>query len=1849
MTADAPTLPSAVAGEATEDAPRPADEAARSDRSPPPDAPNDPGRPAAPAEPDLADLERLLGDLVVEGEIARTPRAAVYRVRVGTSEDDRPLALKVALQPSDADDLARFRHEASLLSEVRHPNVVEVREVGVLQGQFPFLVMELVDPYPGPACPGAKGSGTKQRNGHTGALPPWATVYDLAFQAAAGLAHIHRLGVVHLDVKPGNLGLAAATDGTGDAGGRLKILDFGLAQDLRDPLDRLIRGTLAYMAPEVLLQDAWDHRADLYSLGLTLLEIATGSLPFAPGDDSAAIRFHLEGAMPDPRSLRAGMPEPLAEILARLLRRDPRERFPSAGRLLEELARVTGRTVADEEVARLALGPRRVLTSRLVGREIELARLTEALTGAQAGTSRVVVCEGVEGVGKSRLLREFRLLAAVQGAQVGFGRAEGERTRPLRPLLQALDRLGIEVQPPETASPTAGDERGRFLFYREISRRLAEASHARDATLVLALEDLHLAGAETEELLQFLAADLGSSRVLVVGCQRPAQAVAPGAPPAAERAIERLDGDDARSIDGEVVELLELRPLGPDATARLVQASLGFERREALPDAVLDWVVERSGGLPGRIQQLLRHAVDEGGLVLRDGGWKIRPQVLERLAQDQSALDWQRLEALPETLRELLEATAVIGGPFRLDTVARLLDRDAGPIYRDLAELVTRGFLERSQEGGATLYSFAGEHLGHNLYAGLEGGRRTELHRTLAALFEKRLTAGGDPELVSAVAEHYWRAGDRTESLPHLLEAARRAAQVHGHAEAAMLYRRAAEAAEATGDELAAVHAILGQARALARTGHAGRALRLYQALLDTPERIVHYTRDDGDAARVLQARLALEKGRLHGRLGEHEVALSTFEAGLGALLDDGPDGAPERGDDRLDLESELRHGAAVALRDLGQPDAAFDAARSALRRAGAAGLDRQRAFLLNTLSRMFYARGDWKRAGHLARRGLTVAERTGDPWLAILLRNSLAMVRWKTGEFAVALELFTENLAASERLNDPWGQLAALNNLGILRCSRGEWREARRLLSRSLSMNRRLGARESEAVAQINLAEVDEVLGDWRRARRHARRALDLLHGPSGTADRLATLTQLASLERKTGHLDEAERRLAEVLQGAREAGGRDLETQALLQRGQLEADRGQVGRATATLEQALELARDSETGELLGRIQLAAAEVALARGDRDAAATHSREARRQVDELGDRLTGARLLAIEARLAAGEGDDGGTPRTQRSERLFAESIERLEAIGAPYELARSLYEWGLTTGSVELATERLQRALDGFEDLGAELDAERTRGAIARIRENHSAQGAAGAGSGLSDATLHEVMRVINSTLDLDEVLDATMDMALERIGAERGMVVLADALTGELDVAVARNISRGENERSNGTEQRQLSESVVRRVLSSGEPILAVDAISDSRFAGAESIIASHILSILCVPLEIRDRKAGAIYVDHCHTRHLFSRTDLEFLQAFADGAAVAIDNARLYGELDDARRRLKAENEHLRREILASHHLGGLIGKSRSVLELKETLERVAQSTSTVLIRGESGTGKGLVGRIIHNISPRRKGPFIHFNCAALPETLVESELFGHEKGAFTGATDRKPGRFELADGGTIFLDEIGKISKAIQAKLLRVVEDKEFERVGGTRTHRTDVRIIAATNLNLEEAIERNDFREDLYYRLNIIPIVLPPLRERREDIPYLLQHFMERISRDLGLPAKRFDPAVLDLFDGHQWPGNVRELEAAVHRALVLSPPEREELGVDDFHWISADCQADVTPPEIASLAPEAIDLSNDGYQRMIDTVDRQLIEAALVQSDGKIREAARLLGIARNTLKAKMQRFEIEP
>jgi Nif-specific regulatory protein len=1725
--------------------------------------------------PDLSYLERLLGDVLFEGEIARTSRAVVHRVRTGSTPDSKPMALKVALAPSDAEDLVRFRHEVRLLSEARHPNVLEVYDFGVLPGGFPFLTMELLT---------GGGLVERFRSGN------WEEAYDLAIQAAAGLAHIHRQGVVHMDVKPQNLGLVGGSGGAPV----LKILDFGLAQATLGPLDRRIRGTLAYTAPEVLLQDRYDHRADLYSLGMTLFELSTGVLPSA-GDDLAAIRFHLEGELPDPRRLRPDLPPGLARVLSRLLRRDPAERYSSAGQLLADLGTAAGRRI---DAAEVALSGGSMLASRLVGREAALERLRSDLAAATEGRGGAVLIEGPEGVGKSRLLREFRLFAAIGGAQVGRGSGTAENPQPLGSFRQALGSLGIELGTAFEAPEAETDPRARYRLYREIALRIADRSAA-GSPLVLLLDDLHLDGREDEELLTLLAEELRTRKALVVASRRTLQ-------------------EPARKPDS--LPVLSLPPLDRVETAHLVDACLGVS---GLPASFYGWIFERSAGIPGEIHLLLRHLVEDQVLLYRDGEWKPSLAALSRWAGSTDTLEskeWQRIAALPAPDREVLEGAAVVAEPFSLETLTALLEGDSQVVYERLSTLVSQNYLELLQEAGGIRYVLSQRRFQQFLYAGIETERRVLLHRRLAVLLEERLL-WGEEDLDVAVAEHFWRAGERVRSLPYLLRAAEKATSVYGYPQAAGFYGRAAEAAAEAGDPEMEVRALVSQADALSAAGSYQRALRICEVLLGRPD--LHPSRSRDGAVR---ARMDLRKGRLHSRLGEHEAALDSYREGL--LQTTGM--APA---DVAEVEIDLLHGEAVALRDLADWDSAFSTARLALARAGREGHDRQRATLLNFLGMMYSRRGDWRRAGRLLRRGLRVAEKVGDEALCLKLRNNLGNVLFQTGDYEQALSHYSRNLAFCERTNDLWGEYFALNNLGTVEGSRGNWKGAREPFLRSLELTRRLGARENEVRARLNLGEAEEVLGNWARAQRHYERALRLLEDSPDHPERCAALIQLASLERKRGWSLEAERRAREALEGAERLEDRDLLAQASLQLGLIEKDRESLEAAEGYLLRARELAESAGTPQGLTRVCISLADLTLRLGEPAGAERYAQEARRQLGELGDRFLEAKLLSVEARLASARDE------VDRAEKLFAAGIRLLEELEAPYEHARSLYEWGLRTWNVDTSLRRLRRALSGFDRLGAETESKRTSGAIERIREHQRFSGGRGAST-----VLYEVIKVINSTLDLQKVLNQTMDLVLERLGAERGMIVFSDPLTRELEIAAARNLGREDEE-----EGRKLSESVVRKVIESREPILAVDALSDGRFTSSESIVARHIVSILCVPLAIRNRLVGAIYIDHRQSSHVFGQGDLEFLVAFADQAAVAIENARLYGELEAARLRLKEENDSLRREVLSSHNLGSLIGRSQAITDLKQTIERVARNPSTVLIRGESGTGKGLVARIIHSISPRRQAPFIHFNCAALPETLVESELFGHEKGAFTGAAGQKPGRFELAHHGTIFLDEIGKVSRSVQAKLLRVVEEKEFERVGGTRTLRADVRIIAATNLDLEEAITRNEFREDLFYRLNIIPVVLPPLRERREDIPYLVQHFLAKISRDLGRPPKELDPSVLDLFYAHAWPGNVRELEAAIHRAFVLSADET--LTLDDFGWIALHAQgakgAAARPPEVDGLRA-TVRLAEGGYEEALERYDRQLIAAALAQCGGKIRETSRLLGIARNTLRAKMKRYNLQ-
>jgi len=411
----------------------------------------------------------------------------------------------------------------------------------------------------------------------------------------------------------------------------------------------------------------------------------------------------------------------------------------------------------------------------------------------------------------------------------------------------------------------------------------------------------------------------------------------------------------------------------------------------------------------------------------------------------------------------------------------------------------------------------------------------------------------------------------------------------------------------------------------------------------------------------------------------------------------------------------------------------------------------------------------------------------------------------------------------------------------------------------------------------------------------------------------------------------------------------------------------------------------------------------------------------------------------------------------------------------------------------------------------------------------------------------LYEVGNAINSAVGLPELLERILATIFEVVPAERGAIMLWQEGDGRW-VPAAMHTRAGVA----GEEEIAVSRAIIDEAFASGAPILSADARTDSRFGPSDSIEAFTIRSMICCPLVVRGERVGVLHLDTREVTGAFTREDVQLVGAIANQAAIAISNARLHETL-------RQENIQLRR-ALGSRHC--IVGHSPAIRDVMTLVRRVSQTDSTVLLRGESGTGKEVVARTIHALSQRRAAPFVCVNCAAVLETLLESELFGHEKGAFTGAVERRMGRFEQANGGTIFLDEIGEMAPSTQAKILRVLQEREFQRVGGTRPLRVDVRLVASTNRDLEAALAAGQFRQDLYYRLKVIEIFLPPLRERREDIPLLCEHFLAEIAREMGRQPPVVDDAALDALRSYAWPGNVRELRNVLERAMVLGVDER---------------------------------------------------------------------------------------
>ena len=483
--------------------------------------------------------------------------------------------------------------------------------------------------------------------------------------------------------------------------------------------------------------------------------------------------------------------------------------------------------------------------------------------------------------------------------------------------------------------------------------------------------------------------------------------------------------------------------------------------------------------------------------------------------------------------------------------------------------------------------------------------------------------------------------------------------------------------------------------------------------------------------------------------------------------------------------------------------------------------------------------------------------------------------------------------------------------------------------------------------------------------------------------------------------------------------------------------------------------------------------------------------------------------------------------------------------------------------------------------------------------------------GAVLALERLHAFSQKVLGNHPTEEVLQDLMDTAIELTGADKGFLILLEGETFRIEVARngdGTSIVDGEG---------RISDTIVKQVVEQRKPLIISDALRDEKWKGAASVVNLKLCSVMCAPLMEKGELFGLLYLGNDRVASLFEERDLEILHIFASQASLLLQNARILEAL-------RIDNEALRKQ-LEGNRFGGLLGSCDAMREIYRKIEKVAKTDVSVLIQGETGTGKEVLAQEIHRRSHRSGGPFVAINCGAIPESLLESELFGHARGAFTGASHTRIGKFQAANGGTLFLDEIGEMPPLLQVKILRALQERMVTKVGEARPEPVDIRIIAATNKDLPKEIAEGRFREDLYYRLNVVGLEIPPLRERGGDILVLARYFLDLFAKEFGVPVKGFDPRAEQALRKHGWPGNVRELENRVKRAVVLADqallrPEDLELELDAL---------DPTDDELGIILP---------LQQAKEEFQRRYINEVLKKNGGNRTKTARDLGVDPRTI-----------
>lgn len=1653
--------------------------------------------------------------------------ACTYKAR--DLAENRWVALKSLSTSSSADDLRRFRREFEILYPLRHPNLPQAFDLITASGGS-FFTMELIE-GPGLDRVMASGSVTAQ----------W--FWNVVTQILAALDHLHGHGVVHGDLKPSNILMAG--DATSPV---VKIIDFGLAAAIGDIGE--IQGTIQYTAPEIIKKEKFDTRADLYSLGVVLYEMLSGSNPF---DDSNIVNVVVHHLQKDVTTLDTSydfVDARMKKVVLKLLTKDPDFRHQNVAEVAADL------------------GLSRSFFARRTGifcREAEMAEL-DRLSGSTV--SEVVAITGHDGAGKTTLLDAWKLRLQTGGRKmtmVSFSPRSGfDNIRSL------LNHLSYETD-------TSEDHPGVLAWIRGVGEWPFPHDHESAIVSTLAAVALGMLKRRNNPCALLVDASVSHSdwdvRFLRELCRRWTAGTNAGS---VLGLTLRPDQDVGKTT------VLEVTDFSAEDVARLIQHWLDSE---AIPDEAVDWAVRNSGGRVAILEPAITEALLCGALSKTGPAWRWYPEKAPatiRSVREINTLRWQRLD---EPARRVLQALSLSPGPLDeawLDTLV-----GGHGVRTTLWSLEGLGIVRHEETG----YSIGHADLKSLAYETISAEEKEAQHGRLAAG-----TESARPEDVETLAFHYARSAFKIKAIPYLKQAADKAQQSHLLGEAIQWYEEAA--------------AIL-------------RAEKQSDALFEWLIKIEDVSDDLG--RRNEQAGLIKEALAIADALGREDLVVRARLREARLL---------ERQSSFEEAQRICETILPVALRQAPQ---------------WVGPIHRQ-------LGKTYYSRSMLPEAERSYRDAYKAAQLMPDATLQMEALNSLGTIAASQKNYAEAARHFEEALALAQRVDAPDTQINALFNLGLMAEKEGHpasalnyYKSAQPLITATRNKKAEQKYFQYAALSHFSMQHYEAALEEYEAFRQlsielddrqsvvRAKVKEGLIRDRLGQHDDACQLMQesvsesrsfsnteqtaiyqlyLADLHLNAGHFSSVLEPLSHALNFFAPDSVWKLEAQFILLRSAVETDfvlvgdemlREQLGDGSQWVEH---LASYGAFYDIVGRTLMA--RVWLRKGDVPKALSLARQAigaLRSEPHLDLDRPDIDFHVYEILQAA------SAPRLEQGEALKSayESMKRVEN-----EIKKSDFKTAFASKRLH---KRLVAAYQEFFSEERETD----------IR---------------SFEQLYHIVGQINSVLDVSELFDRIMDAAIRHSRADRGLIILKTGDENEFEIRVARNMDRASLE-----DISHISKSIVQEVFETGCPLATADANMDDRFRERKSIVAYQIRSVMCVPLRVRDTMIGAVYLDKRFDTNYFGPSQLKFLESFANLAGLALENARLYEKLADERNTLERENIELRTEIGGRYEKHPIIGQGKAMRVIYRLIESASNNSATVLIEGESGTGKELVARAIHFNGSRKKKPFVAVDCGALPENLLESELFGYKKGSFTGATADKTGLFEEADTGTIFLDEITNTSINFQARLLRVLQEGEIRRVGDTITRPIDVRVIAATNQPLKDRMAQGLFREDLYYRLNVVPIRLPSLRERTEDIPRLVEFLVQKHAAEAGKKAVSVSAELINALARFDWPGNVRQLENVIQRMLVFAASDTLTL---------SDLPAEMSPPGESgptlkgrvlriekntgsSPVPEPATLEE--LESRLSALETAFFRRLLESVQGNKSKAADQLGIKRTTLNDRLKKL----